>query len=142
MLICVQLAVIFPVNAQAQSVDPLPKTERPRPTPMIWHLNYPLNYLTLIAGAQGFGGLFTYSGSGGVSIVAYWQLFAGGTLGPLYMKINYAGSFKTEFQSVFYGGYGGVTSWYPQLNRPFQIWFTNLGSYTINVSGTVSMWFN
>ncbi|MEM3448574.1 MAG: hypothetical protein QXP38_06825, partial [Nitrososphaerota archaeon] len=43
----------------------LPKEEQAASKPLIWHADYHLNYLTLYPGAQGLGGEFTYSGSGG-----------------------------------------------------------------------------
>jgi hypothetical protein len=138
------LALATPVMAKQQIAVPS-KVSPDYLEPLIWHLDFPLNPLTLYSGATGLGGQFTYSGSNGVnygvSVVVNWRLLAGGTLGPIDVYINYVGEpGNFVFLRRFYGGVGSFT-FYPQLGRAFQIWIYNAGAYNIYVWGTVSMWY-
>jgi len=102
------LALATPVMAKQQIAVPS-KVSPDYLEPLIWHLDFPLNPLTLYSGATGLGGQFTYSGSNGVnygvSVVVNWRLLAGGTLGPIDVYINYVGEpGNFVFLRRFYGG--------------------------------------
>ncbi|MDI6869626.1 MAG: hypothetical protein QMD88_08660 [Coprothermobacterota bacterium] len=136
--------VSLPLNGLAQTVKVVPKEEQAAPQPLIWHVDYPFQWVMpfpLYPGETRSPQPQKFSTS---SIHSFTMSFSWNPAdrGPIFVRLVYEGTLGEVYANTFSGGYGSFTVNYFPYEGIIHIFVSNLDPwYAVDIIGTVSLWY-